>query len=283
MLRLLLLLAVSLTACRSGDAPPRASVASPADTTALPGTVPYDLANPDGRFRLAPRLREISGLTWLSSGRLGAVQDEDGDIFELDPESGAIVREARFYGSGDYEGIAQVGDTVWVVESDGDLYPFDGRSEADKIDTGLKRSNDVEGLAYDAAQNRLLLALKGDPGNGLRRVRAIYAYDLATGERSDEPAFTLDRDRLDPGGAPFKPSGLAFHPTSGELYVLSAVRRALVVLSPDGDLRAAVALPARLYPQPEGIAFAPDGTLFISSEGDGIAGTLLRFLPLSDS
>lgn len=281
MLRLLLLLALPLAACHADDAS-RSAVAQP-DTTTRPGSVPYDLANPDGRFRLAPRLREISGLTWLSSGRLGAVQDEDGDLFELDPSSGEVVRESRFHGDGDYEGLAQVGDTVWVVESDGDLYPFNGRSEADKIDTGLKRSNDVEGLAYDAAQNRLLLALKGDPGNGLRRVRAIYAYDLTTGERSDEPAFTLDRDQLDPGGAPFKPSGLAFHPATGELYVLSAVRRALIVLSPEGELRAAVALPARLYPQAEGIAFAPDGTLFISSEGDGTAGTLLRFLPLSDS
>ncbi|HIG73827.1 MAG TPA: hypothetical protein EYQ24_04400 [Bacteroidetes bacterium] len=281
MLRLFLLLALPLAACHADDAS-RSAAAQP-DTTTRPGSVPYDLANPDGRFRLAPRLREISGLTWLSSGRLGAVQDEDGDLFELDPSSGEVVRESRFHGDGDYEGLAQVGDTVWVVESDGDLYPFDGRTEADKIDTGLKRSNDVEGLAYDAVHHRLLLALKGDPGNGLRRVRAIYAYDLTTGERSDEPAFTLDRDQLDPGGAPFKPSGLAFHPATGELYVLSAVRRALIVLSPEGELRAAVALPARLYPQAEGIAFAPDGTLFISSEGDGTAGTLLRFLPLSDS
>jgi hypothetical protein len=39
------------------------------------------------------------------------------------------------------------------------------------------------------------------------------------------------------------------------------------------------ALPAALYPQPEGIAFLPDGTLFISNEGPSGAATLLRFAP----
>ena len=137
----------------------------------------------------------------------------------------------------------------------------------------------MEGLAYDASQNRLLLALKGDPGNGLEDVRAIYAYDLVAGRLLQQPVFTLSRERLDPGGAPFKPSGLALHPKTGEIYVVSGVRRALVVLSPDGELRAAVALPPRLYPQPEGITFAPDGTLYLSNEGGGGTATLLRFLP----
>ncbi|MEM1054663.1 MAG: SdiA-regulated domain-containing protein [Bacteroidota bacterium] len=277
---LLVVLAVLLAACTPSEDLPGASASAPRpDGSTLLGTVPYDLAQPDARFALEPRLREISGLAWLDSGRLVAVQDEDGDLFELDPETGGVLRVTRFYNSGDYEGVALADDVLWVVESDGDLYRYDGTDEAEKIDPGLKRSNDVEGLAYDAAQNRLLLALKGDPGNDLEDVRAIYAFDLASGRLFPEPAYTLDRERLDSGADSFKPSGLAIHPETDEIYIISADLRALIVLIPEGELQAAVALPVRLYPQPEGIAFAPDGTLFLSNEGGSGAATLLRFSP----
>ena len=173
---------------------------------------------------------------------------------------------------------------MYIQDKDGDedfhLYLVDLESDQVKDLTPLENVRTRVEAVSERFPNEILIGLNDRPPHQLHD---IYRVDLTTGERSDEPAFTLDRDQLDPGGAPFKPSGLAFHPATGELYVLSAVRRALIVLSPEGELRAAVALPARLYPQAEGIAFAPDGTLFISSEGDGTAGTLLRFLPLSDS
>ncbi|MEM6326135.1 MAG: SdiA-regulated domain-containing protein [Bacteroidota bacterium] len=274
---LLVALVALVAACNTPAPPPAPPASVPApDTTAR---LPYDLAQPDARFALDERLREISGLGWTDTGRLVAVQDEDGDVFELDPESGAVLSVARFANNGDYEGIEVVDSVTWIVESDGDLYPFDGTTEANKIETELRRSNDVEGLAFDPTENRLLLACKEDPGGDLSGVRAIYAYDLASGRLGPDPVYTLDRATLDPGGASFKPSGLAVHPETGEIYVVSGVRQALVVLSPTGDLRAAVQLPAPLYPQPEGIAFAPDGTLYISNEGTGGPATLLRFLP----
>ena len=82
-------------------------------------------------------------------------------------------------------------------------------------------------------------------------MRAVYAFSLATQTLSAAPVFTLDRTRLD-DDAPFKPSALAVHPATGEIYVLSSVRKALAVLGADGTLRAAVQLPADLYAQPEG-------------------------------
>ena len=280
-LRTLAPLAVALSACGTPDAPPAARPAAesqaPPDTLGYP--IPYTLAEPDARLRLDRRLREISGLTWLSNGHLGAVQDEDGDFFELDPETGRILSVRRFYNNGDYEGVEQVGATVWIVESDGDLYRYSGSGEAEKLETGLERANDVEGLGYDASRNRLLLACKESPGAGLAGVRAVYAYDLDAGRLTRQPVYTLDREALDVGGATFKPSGLAVHPETHEVYILSGVLKAVVVLTPEGERRAAISLPSHLYPQPEGIAFAPDGTLYISNEGAGGSATLLRFSP----
>jgi uncharacterized protein YjiK len=245
--------------------------------------VPYALATPDAIVELPPVLDEISGLTLLPSGRLGAVQDEEGTLFEVDPATGRITGQERFRDGGDFEGVELAGDAVWVLRSDGDLYRLrrtpDGGSEAEKFETALASRNDTEGLGYDAAQNRLLIACKEDPGLDLEGVRTVYAFDLATETLSAAPVFVLDRSVLDDAEGTFKPSALAVRPDTGEIYVLSSVRKALVVLAPDGTLAAAVSLPPALYPQPEGLAFGPDGTLYIANEGPSGPATLLRFAP----
>ena len=44
-----------------------------------------------------------------------------------------------------------------------------------------------------------------------------------------------------------------------------------------GRILEAHTLPEHLFPQPEGLAFFPDGTLFIANEGVNGPATLLRF------
>ena len=284
-MRPLLLAAVLVAACADRPAPPPADGAggaAPTDGGGAAAVVPYRLDAPDAVVSLPGELQEISGLTLLPSGNVGAVQDEAGVIYEIDPGTGEVVSRETFSDPGDYEGIELTPDAVWVLESDGDLYRTqrgaDGGVETEKIETGLKSKNDTEGLGYDLARNRLLIACKEDPGPGLKGVRAIYAFDLAARAMSDRPVITLDRSVVD-GRDDFKPSALAVHPRTGQVYVLSSVRKALAVVEADGTLTAVVELPRSLYPQPEGIAFASDGTLFISNEGPVGAGTLLRFAP----
>lgn len=261
------------------------------DTADSAYVVPYRLAAPDDVVELPNELREVSGLTVLTNGHLGAVQDESGTLYALDPATGAIDGRETFDDRGDFESVEQAGDDIWVLESNGDLTRLRGYgslvrvrrsgpplTEAERFDTELAGRNDTEGLAYDAAHNRLLIACKENPGNGLGDVRAIYAFDLGTETLSPAPVFTLDRVRLD-AADPFKPSALAIRPGTGEIYVLSSVRKALAVLSPAGTLLAVVELPEALYPQPEGLAFAADGTLYLSNEGPDGPATLLRFDP----
>lgn len=244
--------------------------------------LPYTLDAPDAVLPLPAALVEASALTMLPSGRLGMVQDEAGTLYEVDPATGDIVDRLVFDGAGDFEGVELAGDAVWALRSDGDLFHLsrdaDGAPTARKVETALRGRHDTEGLGYDAATGRLLIACKEWPGPDLDGVRAIYAFDLATERVSEAPVFLLDRAVVDADDK-FRPSALAVHPVTGEIYVLSSVRRAIAVLSPEGALLGVADLPGRDTPQPEGLAFAADGTLYLSSEGTFGAATLLRFSP----
>lgn len=262
---------------------------------------PYRFDQPAAQFELPSSLHEISGLTVLDDRHLGAVQDEQANLYVIDLETGEVVGSEDFGKDDDYEGLERVGSRVYALRSDGTLFEIEDwtapKRDARKLDTDLSSRYDTEGLAYDAANHRLLIACKEYAGKNLKRQRAIYAYDLEAGHLLPDPVFTISlgaleryrppTDALSEGlrklAAPladlegFKPSALAFHPITGHLYVLSSVMKAVVVLDATGDLFAVHPLPEALFKQPEGITFLADGDLFISNEGGEGNGTLLRF------
>jgi uncharacterized protein YjiK len=258
-----------------------ASAVDVADRAAAPASLslPYDFAAASATFELPEALREISGLALLPDGRLAAVQDETGVLYTLDAATGAIVEERTFAGAGDYEDVEHADGAVWVLMSNGTLIELpDGDGPAREHDTPLKGKCDAEGLALDAARSRLLIACKEDPGEGLDEdaVRAVYAFDLGARALDTSPAYVFDRRTLD-ARDDFKPSALAIRPGTAELYVLSSVRNALAVVGADGRVASVVELPEATNAQPEGLAFAPDGTLFLSNEGPEGPATLQRF------
>jgi len=290
-------IAVIALAMASGCEHPRAQ---PAAEPEAPPAAAYDLERPDAVFELPRSLTEISGLTVLEEGRLGAIQDEKGHLYILDVETGGIVRETRFGKDGDYEDLELTPEGLFILESNGTLHHIaDWRSEtldATPIKTGLSARHDTEGLAYDAAHNRLLIACKEFAGQGLKNKRAIYAYDLATGALSPKPVYLVDLEaiahldshplnrviRLALGplldASAFKPAALAIHPANRQMYLISSVLKSVVVLNPQGDLMAAVPIPDNLFRQPEGMAFTGNGDLYIANEGGEGRATLLRFM-----
>ncbi|GAB5520584.1 MAG: hypothetical protein RhofKO_28350 [Rhodothermales bacterium] len=288
------LLLIALLACSPSSSPPGGIMAD----------VPYDLHHPSETMELDNELFEISGLTVIDMNTIAAVQDEKGRVYFLDAKTGAIRSEFKFSDRGDYEGIERVGDVLWVLESDGDLYEIKDWNtddeDTDKHENALKSKHDTEGLAYDPINNRLLIACKEYSVKGEKDKKAIYAFDLRTEELIEQPLFLIDkaevqqtlnttsaRERLndrirdllssavDLSG--FKPSALARHPLTNDWYLLSSVRKMLVVLDAAGAVKAVESLSSDVYAQPEGIAFMPDGTLYISNEGLDGPPTLLRF------
>lgn len=256
-----------------------------------PDTLPYDLSNPSFIINLASEdLKEISGLSPSdSAGIYLAVNDERGEIFFIDGMGGgAILHKILFREKGDFEGVEMVGKCLYAVKSDGDLFEI-GCWNTDtpnikEYKSPLKKTDDVEGLCYDARRFALLLACKQDPDSaGLRR---IFAFNLKTKQLGKTPVYTIDPEavnRLVPLDNSDKndhisPSGIAIHPITGDVYVISSAQKRLVVLEYNtGAIRYAVRLDKKLLPQPEGIAFDADGNLHLSSEGKKGEGLVFKF------
>lgn len=260
----------------------------------------YSFENPDELFELSNDLREISGITIFDDDHLAAIEDERGKIYRLSMSTGEIIEDDRFEDDGDYEDIVRIGNTFYVLRSDGDIFEAPGwpvkKKDTIKHETILETRHDTEGLAYDALNNRLLIACKEYAGKDLKGKRAIYAFDLDTKEVDPEPVFLIDLRQIEQKKPDhplnsavrrlvspisnldgFKPSAIAIHPITGHLFILSSVRKLLVALSPNGDLEAVWELPEKTSVQPEGLTFLPNGDLFISNEGNGQKANLLRF------
>ncbi len=259
----------------------------------------YNLDFPEKTFVLPEVLLEISGLALLPNDtHLVAVQDENGIVFFIDKKTGAVTRQISFWKDGDYEGIAVVDEDIFIVKSTGTIYHLasnNGRydGEVEKYNFFLTAENDVEGLAYDAAHHRLLLACKANAGNQeeLEQARAIYAFNLATKQLEPEPAYVIRLEEVadflrqsnplltnekllarfteDAEEFGFAPSGIAIHPHTGQLYILSSVGKSMLIINPDGSIAHFIKLQKKIHRQPEGICFDRNGVLYISNEGKG--------------
>jgi len=270
---------------------------------------PYQANEPGQSWELPSKLVEISGLSYADKNRLACVQDERGNIYIFNLESGEVEERIDFGGAGDYEGIEIIEDDAWVIKSNGTLYKVknyleDAEPKVKEYPTALSKKNDVEGLAYHPVNKNLLIACKGHPfvdkkeGKGFR---AIYSFNRETKKIDMEPFLLIEMDAIkyyknyntmtqpgvellayfdsSKGDLSFQPSGIAIHPISGNIYILGSVGNLLLVFSREHQVLAMIDLRSKIHPQPEGICFDPDGTMYISNEGDGGNGTILKFNP----
>ena len=270
---------------------------------------PYQLARPDKSWELPKALVEISGLGFIDNSRLACVQDEKGNIYIFNLKTGIVESKIPFGDDGDYEDIVIIEHDAWVLKSNGTLYKVadylnKAIPDVKKHATVLSGKNDAEGLAYDHANKNLLIACKGYPfvdEEKANDVKAVYSFNLETKRMDLKPFLLIETDTIkyyknyntmtrlgiellaaiDPseGDVTFQPSGIAIQPVTGNIFILGSVGNLLMVLSGRGEILAMITLSPKIFPKPEGICFSTDGKLFIANEGDGKAGTILKFEP----
>jgi uncharacterized protein YjiK len=250
---------------------------------------PYQIAEPDRSWKLPKELVEISGVSFIDSTRLACVQDEFGSIYIFNLTTGKVESKIGFGDDGDYEGVEIIEDDAWVLKSNGTLYKVtdyikEGSPEVNKYPTALSGRNNTEGICYDLPKKNLLIACKGYPFTDEiyeSDFRAIYSFNTGTKLLDQKPFLLIDLDTLKyyKADRAFAPSGIAIQPNTGNIFILGSVGKSLLVFSGKGEMLAVIHLRSQIFRQPEGICFSPDGTLYISNEGDGKEGTILKFEP----
>jgi uncharacterized protein YjiK len=269
---------------------------------------PYTLTHPSKKFKLPHCLDEISGLSYLEHSKLACIQDEKGKIYIFDLEKGKVTEKIKFGIEKDYEDIEIVDKKAYILQSNGNILKvknFESNlPRVKKYKTLLSSKNDAEGLAFDKESNALLIACKDSPHlkkkcKDLKGKKAVYKFDLNTKEISKKPACIIDIDDLkDFGGYSsckksfvgltrifdlkkgdinFRPSGIAVHPKTKDIYIISSADKMLIVLNRKGEIITAKSLNKKIFKQPEGICFSPEGDLFISNERNGSRANILMF------
>ena len=266
---------------------------------------PYDLTKPDRKIKLPPALAEVSALSYVKENELAMVQDENGIVFTLDLQTEKLSGKYLFKTNGDFEGVEILGDTAYALRSDGDIYQIIHYTQPDpeviKYENILSQSDDTEGLGYDPISRSLMIVCK-EPAyvNEIRRkdLRAVMRFDLQSLDVKPEPFVYLDlvkihafmlqhakgQAELDKArefnpqkAGSFKPSGIARHPVTAYIFVIASNGELMVVLNPDKEVVQVQPLPRDMFRQPEGICFSPNGDLYISNEGRGFSGDVLKF------
>ena len=266
--------------------------------SSLPTNVdfPYDLRIANDHHILPHELAEISGLCIAGTDTLWCVEDEHGIIYQYGLAEQRIIRTVKFAKSGDFEGIARLDSTFFVLKSNGTIFKVDDNSTiqdkvpAIKIPTFLNDKNDTEGICYDQSNDQLLIVCKGRPGKKgeYKKMKTVYAFDLTRQQLNKKPYLILDVEEIDklsgqnksrslyerffsPGdrNITFNPSAIAIHPITQDIYVLSSIGNLIVVISRNGELLNAVSFESKVLKQPEGLAFSLAGDMYISNEGRG--------------
>lgn len=225
-------------------------------------------------------LSEISGITFTNDDRLFAHGDEYADIYELDLQSGKILKKFSLGNllavKGDFEDIAYVNGNFYLVDSKGKLYEFKEASDGSFVDyktykTGLNESNNVEGLCYDPETNSLLLACKDNPGTEKKKEKAVYSFSLDTFEAGEMPRFVIAEENVSETSKErnFSPSGIARNPITGTFFIIASKGNIILEISAEGNILDISELPSKVHRQAEGIAFTENGTLYISNEASG--------------
>lgn len=234
----------------------------------------YDLNHPEV-IELSDAVHDISGIAYYAPHHsVFAIDDDHGQVYEIPLRQNPRITSWPIGKPQDFEDIVLDGNTLYVLSSKGHVaymplkFPI---KEVRYARLDLKGKNDFETLFKDPAGNRLLMICKSCKEDSKHRT-SVYALELNSKTFQPAPVATLHvkdvNAHLKSGSIEnLKPSAAAVHPQSGEIYMLASANKLLLILDRSLKPRAAYWLDGRIFKQPEGIAFLPNGDLLISNEG----------------
>jgi hypothetical protein len=265
--------------------------------------IEYDIKNSSKIYKLTSELNEISGIDIIDNNIVLCIEDETGNIYKYDLNKSNIIDKIKFSENGDYEDIAVVGNTVYVLRSDGVLFEIQNYNKVPNVVEHILDidSKNNEALCYDKKNNILLIIpkIKAGKGSEYKDKIVFYAFDLKTKKLKDKPFLVFELKNIsdflgleyrkhikkNKKGkikknkkilVKFRPSAIAIHSITGYIYLISALDSKMVVLN-NNEIVDIVFLDKNIFIQPEGIDFFDNGDLLISNEYKGKEPNILRF------
>lgn len=235
----------------------------------------YDLKKPT-KMELGKVLNEISGLSYNPSNKtLLAVSDSKDHVFEIDFDNKRLKDLIKnFAKKNDFEDLVAINNQVYVLISNGTILKIPREKDTTDLESFTFSSggkNDFETLYFDSSVNSLIMLCKSCADDKGRFVRTAYRFDLKEQQFDSVAYFEISIDDIKKAvkndDADFKPSAAAINPVSKRLFVLASAGNLLVVTNNRGKVVEVYNLNPDDHPQPEGIAFAPNGDMYISNEG----------------
>ena len=243
----------------------------------------YDLAHPQRKWRLPEELLEISGNSFIDSNHLLVIEDLRPNLYLINLKDTAATIEKKIPfkddPSGkkfDVEDVVLVDNTAYALWSHGSIYKitdWQSKPQVKEIKTFLSKENNTEGICYDPVTKNILIACKNNAGeeDEKKSTRGIYQFNMANDSVSETPFMLIhkkDFKAVTGEKINLYPSAIAVHPITHDIYILSTKEtKCLAVFSHDGTLKNFQLIDRNILLQPEGMCFAPNGTLYISSEG----------------
>ena len=218
--------------------------------------------------------------------------DEAAIIYQIDVDRGEVVKRfavGKPVLRGDFEGLAIDGDgDFYLTTSAGLLYRFaegeDGAFVAfESFDTALGEIGEIEGLAFQQADEKVIFACKTSYTPALRGAVALFAWSPRTPAQAARPWLTIPVPLLADaiGATSFHPSSLEFDVRTGRLVVLAGREHGMVELDAQGMLLAARGL-GEHHRQAEGATILADGALVIADEGGDAHARMTRYARIDD-
>lgn len=239
------------------------------------------------RSQLGKVMNEVSGICFSPNGTLLAVSDSKEKVFAIDTRTKKLkdYTDRILPSNSDVEDLVQVDSSVYLLRSSGEIreVPPGGKDSASvkTYPSPLNGRNDFETLYYDPSAQGLVMICKSCAHEKGEGVRTAYRFDLPSKTFDSTEFFTIDKEEikklLKNSNAKFDPSAAAINPVDKRLYILSSAGNMLVVSDTRGKVIEAYNLNPDDFPQAEGIAFAPNGDMYISNEGKYGKPTLLVF------
>ncbi len=246
------------------------------------GPAIYDFSSPEKTI-LKDDLLEISGITFLNDSlNLSlAINDEQGKLYFFN----SVKKRpgfSRFGKPADYEDVALVNNSIFVLRSDGTLFSFPSdsiinkRVSADEWKALLPKG---EYESMHSRDNKLYVLCKECD----KEKKQIQGYELTLNNDSiiSVHSFSIDikavRDKYELKFG-FRASALAWNVATEEWYILSSVNKLLMITDGDWKIKTVYTLNPKTFIQPEGIAFDEHQNLYVSNEGNETRnGNILKF------